>query len=218
MTMSDGVDMDIDKSFEDLLERAFVSLKPSDYEGHPSLQMLLAYVYEQTDPLTAARISAHMATCRECSERAHALREERERADEALARYLREHSKAEAERLKLKGLFRRVLTGPTSRSAVATVRRRFYGHLAAWAAASGLVAFFLFRCLKQPVMVLEGSTTPTTGGPMFTFMLKLLYGLAGALGLWGVTGLALHGYRAFHGGRRARKGRETKGGGDVNGD
>jgi len=197
--MSDGAD--IDRGFELFLEKAFASLEHEDYEEHPAQQMLIDYIYEQADLLTLARISAHVATCRECSERVRALREERERAGKALAAHLGQHSRVAtgaAVRVARGGFLKRVLVSPRLSS-----RRGFYGHLAAWATASGLVAFFLIRYLHQPVMVLESSGTPVTGG----FMRDLLYGLAGALGLWGLTGLALHGYRAL----RRLEGRRPRG-------
>lgn len=196
--MSDGTD--IDGKFAAFLERAFAGLEQGVYEQHPSQQMLLAYVYEQADPLMAARISAHVATCRECAEQVRVLREEREGADRALAGYLEDQGHVTAGatvRVTGERLFKRVLASPWLSN-----RKGFYGHLAAWAAASGLVAFLLIRCLHQPVMVLESSETPVTE----SFMRDLLYGLAGALGLWGVTGLALHGYKALR--RSERRGED----------
>jgi len=184
-------------SFEDFLDRAFASLRPDHYEEHPSQRTLIAYVYEQIDPLVAARISAHLATCKECSERVHALREERAKVDETFARYLRERGMV-AERAEIGGVGRKwprirelsekVLANPWLSS-----RRGFYGHLAAWAAASGVLAFFLIRYLHQPGIVLESSENLVPGG----FIKGLVWSLAGVLGFWGLTGLASHGYLAL---------------------
>lgn len=195
----------VDGGFEAFLDRAFSSLECESYKDHPSRQMLLDYIYEQVDGNALSRISAHVATCGECSRYVRALQDELDELDRALASYLRGtevgvRTIAKERWRRVGRKFKRLLQSPWLSS-----RRAFYGHLAAYAGASAAVVLLLLGHLQRPAIVWEGSEGPTTGA----FVLNLLYGVIAALGLWGATGLTLHGYKALKG--KVGQGRDERG-------
>lgn len=189
---------DDDRRFEAFLERAFSTLGRENYTKHPSEKILLDYVYEQADEEVLSKISAHIATCEQCSNYIRSLQSELKKSEKLLGKYLQETDYIKAglsgslEKEKIfespKGFLNEVLN-----FAWLSSKKAFYGHLTAWTAATVTTTLLLINHLRHPVMVLESSDATVTGN----FVLVILYSIISALGLWSITGLALHGYKAF---------------------
>lgn len=171
-------------------------LKRVKYKGHPSNQVLQRYlrgelrderrfseqilkglITGELEEWMLPEVAAHVMTCERCSKTVawlkwvEKVRVPMERSEQVI------QEKIDS-----------VLESPRFSG-----RRAFYRHVGGYVAVGASLAFLFFIYQQSPSLVLQSAGGEAAGSLLF----KILLGLASAWGGWGITGLALHGYKAF---------------------
>jgi len=202
-------------------------LKRVKYKGHPpywvlqqylrgelkderrfSEQILEGLITGELKEWTLPEVAAHVMTCKRCSKRIVWLRgwgrfTAAVRLIQAIQRkvYLTLRS--------IPIFMEKILESPGF-----SRKRAFYGHLGGWVTI-GVAIALLFIYQPFELWTEYSYTSEATYGEVVTIRegtlaLKILKDIAIAWGSWGITGLALHGYKAFRKKRHISEGKEEK--------
>lgn len=147
------------RSFEQFLEEGAPSLELTDFDQHPSEEILTSYAYGQLETSRQAHLSAHVATCSSCHKRVRKLREERKNVENQLAPFLSDPRQVEIKVEEEKGSWiGRLKKNMDSflQKAMFPNRRTIYAHIGAY----GLLAALLFGINKLLDWLLMPPSSP----------------------------------------------------------
>lgn len=182
--------MEGDKEFEQFLEEGVPSLESSEFDRHPSEELLSSYVYDRLESTSEARISAHAATCSSCRERVNKLREERKKVEDNMVPLLADPVQQVTEEEQVPFLAQ--LKGSIEAFLEKTVfppRRAIYAHVGAYT----LVAVLLFGLNKLLDWLLVPPPSPLGSTAQINRWWNHLYWILLPWGLY----LLGHGFRVL---------------------